>query len=112
MLSLFYYINFSLITAVPEILSDNFKDQHQFESCPIHLEVVAQGIPKPEATWLHDGKPIKADGRVKIVEDGQLYKLDITEVQLADKGDYKLIIKNQLGELTKQAQLTVSGKCS
>lgn len=72
--------------------------------------MVAQGIPKPEATWLHDGQPLKADGRVKIVEDGQLYKLDITEVQPGDKGDYKLIIKNQLGELTKQAKLSVSSK--
>lgn len=104
-------MNYCATIAVPEILSDNFKDQHQFASCPIHLEAVAQGIPKPEATWLHDGKPIKADGRVKIVEDGQLYKLDITEVELADQGDYKLIIKNQLGELTKQARLSVSGKC-
>lgn len=72
--------------------------------------MTAQGIPKPEATWLHDGKPLKADGRIKIIEQGDLYKLDITDVRLDDKGEYKVIIKNQLGEQQRQGVLSVSRK--
>lgn len=100
------------LAALPEILQDNFKESHQYESCPISFEVTAQGIPKPEATWLHDGKPLKADGRIKIIEQGDLYKLDITEVKLDDKGEYKVIVKNQLGEQQRQGVLSVSRKFS
>lgn len=96
--------------AIPEILKEDIKDTHVYESTPIAFEVTAQGIPKPEAQWLHDGKPIKADGRIKIIEDGNLYKLDITDVKLEDKGEYKVIIKNKLGEKTKHGVLSVSRK--
>lgn len=97
--------------ALPEISTGDIKDKHQYESCPISFEVVAQGIPKPEAQWLHNGKPMKADSRVKIVEEGNKYKLDITEVKLGDEGEYKVIIKNKLGEKAQQAVLSVSRKC-
>lgn len=99
------------LAAIPEILSEDIKDTHVYESTPISFEVTAQGIPKPEAQWLHDGKPIKADSRVKIIEDGNKYKLDITDVKLEDKGEYKVIIKNKLGEKVKQGVLSVSRKC-
>lgn len=95
---------------MPEISTGDIKDKHQYESCPISFEVVAQGIPKPEAQWLHNGKPMKADSRIKIVEDGNKYKLDITEVKLGDEGEYKVIIKNKLGEKAQQAVLSVSRK--
>lgn len=72
--------------------------------------MVAQGIPKPEAQWLHNNKPMKADSRIKIVEEGNKYKLDITEVKLGDEGEYKVIIKNKLGEKAQQAVLSVSRK--
>lgn len=94
--------------AIPEILSSDIKDQHQYESCPISFEVTAQGIPKPEAQWLLNDKPIKADDHVKIVEDGNKYKLEIAEVKLSDKGNYRVIIKNKLGEKEQQAVLDVS----
>lgn len=99
-----------MLAAIPEILSEDIKDTHVYESTPISFEVTAQGIPKPEAQWLHDGKPIKADSRVKIIEDGNKYKLDITDVKLEDKGEYKVIIKNKLGEKVKQGVLSVSRK--
>lgn len=72
--------------------------------------MVAQGIPKPEAQWLHNDKPIKADDRVKIIEDGNKYKLEIAEVKLGDEGNYKVIIKNKLGEKAQQAVLDVTRK--
>lgn len=72
--------------------------------------MVAQGIPKPEAQWLHNGKPIKADSRVKITEDGNKYKLEIAEVKLGDQGTYQVVVKNKLGEKAQQAVLDVSRK--
>ena len=98
---------------MPEIIDgSDIKDKHQFESCPISFEVTAQGIPKPEAQWLHNGKPVKPEGdRVRLIEDGKLFKLEINEVKLADAGDYKIVIKNKLGEKSQQAILSVSREC-
>lgn len=97
---------------MPEILASDIEDKHVYESCPISFEVTAQGIPRPEAEWLHDGKPIKDDSRVKVIEDGKIYKLDITQAKLEDAGSYEIIIKNKLGEEKRKAQLSVSRKFS
>lgn len=70
--------------------------------------MVAQGVPKPEVQWLHNGKPVKADDRIKITEDGNIYKIELTEVKLGDEGTYKAIVKNKLGEKAQQAVLEVS----
>lgn len=72
--------------------------------------MTAQGIPKPDAQWLHSGKPIKADDRVKIIQDGNLYKVDITEAKLGDAGTYQVSITNKLGEEVRKAELSVSRK--
>lgn len=91
-------------------MKEDLKDTLVFESTPIAFEVTAQGIPKPEAQWLHDGKPVKGDSRVKITEEGDKYKIDITDVKMEDKGEYKVIIKNKIGEKSKQAVLSVTRK--
>lgn len=79
-----------------------------YESCPISFEVTAQGIPEPDAQWLHNGKPIKSDERVKVIQDGNLYKLDIIEAKLGDAGSYQVNITNKLGEEIRKAELNVS----
>lgn len=56
--------------AVPEILSCDVGDKSQFESVPISYECTAHGVPNPEVQWLHDGKPITADKRIKITDNG------------------------------------------
>lgn len=49
--------------AKPEISHVDIFEKHSFESVPLKYEVIAHGIPKPEAVWLQDGKEIKADGQ-------------------------------------------------
>lgn len=92
---------------MPEILASDLKDQSVYESTPISFEVIAQGIPKPEAIWTLNGKPLKADDHYKIIEDGLKYKLSIAETALSDAGTFQVVIKNKLGELSKQCQLHV-----
>lgn len=96
--------------ALPEILASDVNNKHVHETCPISFEVTAQGIPKPDGQWLHNGKPIKSDDHVKINQDGNLYKLDITEAKLQDAGTYQVSIKNKLGEEVRKAELSVSRK--
>lgn len=96
------------LLAPPEITQNDVKDKHAYESTPISFAVTATGIPKPEAQWLHNGKPIIADNRVKIVEEGDKYKLVITDVQLGDQGEYSVIVKNQLAQKIQNGVLSVT----
>lgn len=48
---------------------------------------------------------------MKILQDGNKYKLEIAEVKLGDEGTYKVIVKNKLGEQALQAVLDVSREC-
>lgn len=93
--------------AFPEILASDLKDQSVYESTPVSFEVIAQGIPKPEAQWTLNGKPLKSDDHYNTTEDGPRYKLSIADVRLADAGTFKVLIKNKLGELPKQCELSV-----
>lgn len=56
--------------AQPEIDHVDIFEQHSYESVPLKYEVIAHGIPKPEAIWYHDGKEIKPDANTAIIVDG------------------------------------------
>ena len=55
---------------MPEILHADIFEKHSFESVPLKYEVIAKGVPKPEAIWYKDGKPVQADSHVSTVVDG------------------------------------------
>ncbi|XP_017473444.1 PREDICTED: muscle M-line assembly protein unc-89-like [Rhagoletis zephyria] len=95
--------------AIPEIQHADILEKHSFESVPLKYEIIAKGIPKPEALWYHDGKPIHADNRVATFVDGDKYRLEIKELELSDAGEYKVIIKNKCGEKSLQGVLSLSG---
>ncbi|XP_036332219.1 obscurin [Rhagoletis pomonella] len=98
-----------LILTIPEIQHADILEKHSFESVPLKYEIIAKGIPKPEALWYHDGKPIHADNRVATFVDGDKYRLEIKELELSDAGEYKVIIKNKCGEKSLQGVLSLSG---
>uniref|UniRef100_A0A1A9ZZH6 Obscurin n=1 Tax=Glossina pallidipes TaxID=7398 RepID=A0A1A9ZZH6_GLOPL len=97
------------ILTKPEISHVDIFEKHSFESVPLKYEVIAHGIPKPEAVWLQDGKEIKADGqRTFITVDKDVYRLERKELKLEDAGEYKVIIKNKVGEKSHQGVLSLS----
>lgn len=93
--------------AFPEILASDLKDQSVYESTPVSFEIIAQGIPKLEPQWTLNDKPLKSDDHYTITEDGLKYKLAIADVKLNDAGTFKVVVKNKLGELSKQCELSV-----
>ncbi|XP_067629054.1 obscurin isoform X3 [Eurosta solidaginis] len=95
--------------AIPEIQHADILETHSFESLPLKYEVIAIGIPKPEAAWYHNGDPIQADQRVTTIIDGDKYRLEIKELKLVDAGEYKVVIKNKCGEKALQGVLSLSG---
>lgn len=74
------------------------------------FEIIAQGIPKLESQWTLNDKPLKSDEHYTIIEDGLKYKLSIADVKLSDAGKFKVTVKNKLGDLSKQCELSVMRK--
>ncbi|XP_033152751.1 obscurin isoform X8 [Drosophila mauritiana] len=97
------------VLTVPEILHVDVFQQHSYESVPLKYEVIATGIPKPEAIWYHDGKPITPDKHTAITVDGDHYKLEVQSLDLVDAGEYKVVVQNKVGEKSHQGELSLSG---
>lgn len=113
MRNIFHVINFLNriyfnLPAPPSLQDSNMKDGHAYESLPLVYTVQASGTPKPTVRWLHNGEEVKACPRVKIVNDGDLYKLEIARVNMKDAGKWECEISNDLGKNVLKAELTVS----
>ncbi|XP_074071705.1 uncharacterized protein LOC141507696, partial [Macrotis lagotis] len=60
-------------------------------------------------TWTHEGVKMKESERVKQSQNGNVQLLTIQNVQLIDQGLYSCTIRNDHGEKTTSAVLTVEG---
>ncbi|XP_017836914.1 obscurin isoform X3 [Drosophila busckii] len=98
-----------MVLTVPEIVHVDVFQIHSFESLPLKYEVIATGIPKPEAIWYKDEKPLAADKHCSISVDGDHYKLEVQSLSLNDAGEYKVVVKNKVGEKSHQGVLSLSG---
>lgn len=64
------------------------------------LDYVIDGRPRPEMTFMKDGKEIKPSDKVQITfdETTNICRLTVTDVGQEDQGTYSLVIKNKLGK--------------
>uniref|UniRef100_A0A8C3S9U8 Ig-like domain-containing protein n=1 Tax=Chelydra serpentina TaxID=8475 RepID=A0A8C3S9U8_CHESE len=62
-----------------------------------------------EVLWTHNGERIKESKRMKLSQNGTVLLLTIINVQLLDQGLYRCTIRNDHGETTTAAVLTVEG---
>lgn len=74
------------------------------------IEAKISGFPKPQMTWFHDEEEVQADSRHKFLEneEDETFALIIKNVQPEDSGEYTLKAKNQLGEVTTHARMSVT----
>ncbi|KAM4688626.1 obscurin [Discoglossus pictus] len=56
------------------------------------------GNPTPIVTWEKEKLPIQSEGRFKMVEDGNLYRLTIYDLTFEDSGQYICRAINNIGE--------------
>ncbi|KAG1714523.1 Muscle M-line assembly protein unc-89 [Nymphon striatum] len=75
------------------------------------LKAEISGVPKPEVKWLKDGQEIIPDNRLHLIEspEGQVSLL-IDEVQPKDAGEYQMVAKNDAGEASSSAPVSVKRK--
>ncbi|XP_047623053.1 immunoglobulin superfamily DCC subclass member 4 isoform X6 [Phacochoerus africanus] len=65
----------------------------------------ASGEPRPALRWLHNGAPLRPNGRVKVQGGGG--SLVITQIGLQDAGYYQCVAENNAGTACAAAQLAV-----
>nr|XP_021505257.1 immunoglobulin superfamily DCC subclass member 4 isoform X2 [Meriones unguiculatus]XP_021505262.1 immunoglobulin superfamily DCC subclass member 4 isoform X2 [Meriones unguiculatus] len=65
----------------------------------------ASGEPRPALRWLHDGAPLRPNGRVKVQGGGG--SLVITQIGLQDAGFYQCVAENSAGTACAAAPLAV-----
>ncbi|VDO67652.1 unnamed protein product [Heligmosomoides polygyrus] len=95
---------------VPQILKGlppTFETVH--ESQTLHLEV--QVSPVDDNTlkyeWFHNGKPLKASSRYRLLNDFGFITLDIDYVIAEDAGKYTLVISNAAGKAETSCEFDV-----
>nr|XP_027226590.1 obscurin-like [Penaeus vannamei] len=72
------------------------------------LECRIGGYPKPELAWTRNGLDVKAGGRIKFLwEDEESVALIIKNCEEKDAGLYRVIAKNELGEVSCSAKLGI-----
>ncbi|XP_078034638.1 obscurin isoform X5 [Augochlora pura] len=93
--------------APPHILSASLSDLTIYETQKVHFDITATGLPRPDAKWFKDGKPLRAGDRIKISGTGENYTLEVNKAILEDEGVYSFMLTNKLGEDTAEGYLTV-----
>ncbi|XP_046622197.1 obscurin isoform X6 [Neodiprion virginianus] len=97
-----------IVQTSPEIVNSDLEDRKIFETQSTTFEIKATGVPKPEAKWFKDGKPIKISDRLKYTSSGDFFKLVLTNAQLEDAGVYQCKLSNKFGEKTLEGKLIVA----
>ena len=101
------------VTAVqPKIKSDLQPTLNVTKNQPIVLTIQADGKPKPQVKWFkgNDEIPTNQPG-VKMVEEGDTYKLIIDKAAEKDIGEYSALLQNPGGQVkSKKTNVTVTSK--
>ncbi len=71
--------------------------------------VPVAGTPMPTITWKFNGEVLKSSTEIAQSYNGRNAKLMFLEVFPDDAGQYECVAKNNSGEVTTSAQLTVIG---
>ncbi|XP_076659526.1 obscurin isoform X2 [Halictus rubicundus] len=94
-------------SAPPHILSASLSDLTIYETQKVHFEITATGLPRPDAKWFKDGKPLRAGERIRITGTGENFSMELSKAILEDEGVYSFVLTNKLGEDTAEGYLTV-----
>lgn len=75
-----------------------------YDGKDVQMTCEADGAPRPNVTWYHDGNLIHSIGRIQVLESGALL---IAAAQPSDNGNYTCVQKNSEGEAQGTAFLAV-----
>ena len=75
--------------------------------CSYSFKCTMDGFPLPEVKWFRGDEEIQDEGRFLIEATEKQAVLDIAEVETSDSGEYVCKIKNEAGEETCRATLSI-----
>ncbi|EGT49285.1 hypothetical protein CAEBREN_29721 [Caenorhabditis brenneri] len=96
--------------ASPEFTGGGIKDLRLKVGETIKYEVPISGEPLPDCTWIVNGKPLKAVGRVKMASERGKHVMKIENAVRGDSGQYTITLKNSSGTCDSTATVTVVGR--
>lgn len=65
------------------------------------------GNPRPDVKWFKGSTQIKDAGKYILTNKNQLATLEIDDVNVADDGEYKVVVGNEYGDTSHPFQLSV-----
>nr|XP_006823021.1 PREDICTED: titin-like [Saccoglossus kowalevskii] len=83
------------------------KDLKALEGEKVQFECRVEATPEPTVNWFHNDRPVQESQDIKILSQKAEHSLVIREALPEDSGVYKVVAKNNLGEDSSQARLTV-----
>ncbi|XP_011305282.1 muscle M-line assembly protein unc-89 isoform X2 [Fopius arisanus] len=95
------------IGAAPQIVSHDFEDRTIYETQSTVFTIKATGLPRPDAKWFKDGKPLKSADKGKPAQTGETYTLTFNKATEKETGIYQLVLTNKLGSISLDAFLEV-----
>ncbi|XP_034942777.1 obscurin isoform X3 [Chelonus insularis] len=94
--------------AAPAIVDSDFQDRTIFATQSTTFTIHATGLPRPDAKWFRDGRPLKPSDKAKPGHTGEKWTLTFNKASETDTGLYQLTLTNKLGEVSIDAVLEVA----
>jgi len=77
------------------------------EGEPVRMSVRVSGVPKPVVTWHRNNSVITSSPDFELLENTDVYTLNIQEVFLDDAGSFTMTAENRLGRVSCTTELLV-----
>jgi hemicentin len=81
----------------PRIVGPGFRTIDSIVNQTVQIECRTTGIPTPQVSWSHDGKPLLAGPSVEMINNGSV--LRISAIQSAQEGRYTCTAVNKVHNL-------------
>lgn len=100
----------TLTVKLPPKIKNKIQDVDAHADLLLKVPVEIEGTPKPTVVFYKDGKEIKQDERIKIVEEGDEVVLVIEKTVLKDSGSYSVVATNELAQISQFFNINVHTK--